>query len=387
MPKFTGLEITKFRRLRNLHLTDLGEVNLLVGPNNSGKTSVLEALALLCHPKSFENWFSVAWEREIKSSRTSALESLKWLFPRSDDGKRDSLFSGEVEMAYLQQKSQPFRTICRATFQEQLTFIPEEDLNEPTRSAVVTLETPLDPKFIGPAQGCVNPVAGNVELLTKVAEGQRIPGEVVSDEFRYNRDPVLKSTAPWWPRLAEYQLVTPVSHRTKHEILHQLSEAIETGQKGAIVEALRELDPTIEGLDIVAPERGQISVRISRTTEMPSPLAVEGDGLRRLLSLTAAATAAKGGLLLVDEVETGLHTEALVPAFRYLVRLCRKLNVQLFVTTHSLEAVDALLAGMDGQPEDTVIHRLPPCGSGLAVKRMDGATARRIREEMGSELR
>ena len=41
------LTLENFRAFRALHLAGLGRVNLLVGANNSGKTSVLEGVAFL----------------------------------------------------------------------------------------------------------------------------------------------------------------------------------------------------------------------------------------------------------------------------------------------------------------------------------------------------
>ncbi|HMV69068.1 MAG TPA: AAA family ATPase [Myxococcota bacterium] len=43
------LSIENFRGIRELGLDGLGRVNLLVGRNNSGKTSVLEAVHILQH--------------------------------------------------------------------------------------------------------------------------------------------------------------------------------------------------------------------------------------------------------------------------------------------------------------------------------------------------
>src|SRR5262245_27193944 len=45
LPMIRELTLKNFRAFRELHLTGLGRVNLLVGANNSGKTSVLEAVA------------------------------------------------------------------------------------------------------------------------------------------------------------------------------------------------------------------------------------------------------------------------------------------------------------------------------------------------------
>jgi hypothetical protein len=48
----TKLSVSKFRALREFRMTGLGRVNLLVGTNNCGKTSVLEALSILVTPGS-----------------------------------------------------------------------------------------------------------------------------------------------------------------------------------------------------------------------------------------------------------------------------------------------------------------------------------------------
>lgn len=58
MPKFSLDNVTMdgFRGLRNLHLADLGMINILVGQNDSGKTSVLEALSILCNPLDPSEW-------------------------------------------------------------------------------------------------------------------------------------------------------------------------------------------------------------------------------------------------------------------------------------------------------------------------------------------
>ena len=91
-------------------------------------------------------------------------------------------------------------------------------------------------------------------------------------------------------------------------------------------------------------------------------------------------------MLFVDEIETALHVSALEQVFRFLVHACRQFDVQLFATTHSLEAVDAVVEAMGGNIEDFVLYRLPVPGE-RTVKRFNGAQARRIRHEEGFDLR
>ncbi len=59
--------IHRFRGMREAKLEKLGQINLLVGGNNSGKTTVLEALSLFCDPLNRNNWSGVASGRETSS--------------------------------------------------------------------------------------------------------------------------------------------------------------------------------------------------------------------------------------------------------------------------------------------------------------------------------
>ena len=82
MRNLERLEIDRFRGLRGLKLENLGLINLLVGINNSGKTSVLEALEIYCHPLDLGVWITTARRREQENriSPISPLDAIRWLF-------------------------------------------------------------------------------------------------------------------------------------------------------------------------------------------------------------------------------------------------------------------------------------------------------------------
>lgn len=60
-----NVTIDGFRGLRNLRLDDLGHFNILVGANDSGKTSVLEALSILCKPLDPREWAWMVSRRDV----------------------------------------------------------------------------------------------------------------------------------------------------------------------------------------------------------------------------------------------------------------------------------------------------------------------------------
>jgi hypothetical protein len=78
----TRIGINGFRGLRALSLEGLGRINILVGGNNSGKTSVLEAAAIICQPSNPGEWVAMVRRRDFGGLDESRLQSLRWCFTR-----------------------------------------------------------------------------------------------------------------------------------------------------------------------------------------------------------------------------------------------------------------------------------------------------------------
>lgn len=71
----------------------------------------------------------------------------------------------------------------------------------------------------------------------------------------------------------------------------------------------------------------------------PLPLQNFGDGVQRMLLLAVALVSAKGKMLLIDEVEAGLHHSVLEVFWDKIFYYARKWDIQVFATTHSHDAV------------------------------------------------
>lgn len=91
------------------------------------------------------------------------------------------------------------------------------------------------------------------------------------------------------------------------------------------------------------------------------PLGSLGDGTRRLLALAILLARATGGVLLVDEIDTGLHYTTLESMWRFVVETARRLDVQVFATTHSGDCVRALAWLQSDDPDlasEVSVHRV-----------------------------
>jgi AAA15 family ATPase/GTPase len=67
-----------------------------------------------------------------------------------------------------------------------------------------------------------------------------------------------------------------------------------------------------------------------------------GDGMWRMLTMAMAITQAKGGVLLVDEIDTGLHYTAMADMWNLICKSAKEFQVQVFATTHSYDCVHSL---------------------------------------------
>jgi len=125
-----------------------------------------------------------------------------------------------------------------------------------------------------------------------------------------------------------------------------------TEAESRVVKAIRFLEPKVDGIaPITAPsymyeypmQRGGFIVKLT-DIEQPIPIGSLGDGTWRMLALAIALSRAKDGVLLVDEIDTGLHYTVMADMWRLISETARALNVQVFATTHSYDCVHSLSA-------------------------------------------
>lgn len=309
---FTELLIGAFRGVRDLHLSDLGAVNLIVGANNSGKTSVLEAVSLLVRPVDPVQWTRVLQCRDIDQRKLSP-ERVWGMFPT---GERISLDEGP-------QRSQAIviegtishgcrRMEARATAQETGVILPDQS------SALR-----VDVRIALTAEDRTAPINWNMHITS----GSELVTDVLDDNsvMKYRAVPLAPNT-----RNSSARLVDLFSH------------VIATQTKDLALSLVRLFDAQVEDIHLVQ-AHGEQHLMLQHKARKAVDLATFGDGMRQALALALAVTRASGGLLVIDEFEAGIHHHLLVQLLRCLLLACQKANVQVFCSSHSLDAIDSLL--------------------------------------------
>jgi hypothetical protein len=392
---FARLDIGAFRGLHSLSLDECGPVNLLVGGNNCGKTSVLEALMLLCSPFDLRQWEATVDLRttypfkdlRFRGSGLSRLEGLTWLFPHQGDEIGLIELAGGPKIGSLSASAErivgipPERTIAtddeliegRRVFAPLRLRAKKQSASDEEEETGLCLEVTLQGE------------PGQLPLFLNIPRAYRM---MLWESGRGFRGRTPKSD----PRV-QVAFASPISHRSDGFLASRVGRLLSVGKKHRAIELLQKLDPHILNLEISTPTDFDSGSVLPRGSYPPTlfvefkgtglvPIHTMGDGLRRALHLAMVLTEVEpGGVVLIDEIEVGMHTSVLSGVFDWIVKTCRDSEIQLFATTHSLEAVDAMLAGTANQ--DLVLYRIR---EGKA-RRLDGELLRTSRMELGQEVR
>lgn len=379
MKNLESLTIHQFRGLQNLELQDTGQINILVGVNNAGKTSVLEAISTYCRPLNLSEWLSTASRREIYRS-SSRLEALKWLFPQQRYTNHTQNYQGKI----LISSTGDFPvTKLEATYQElEVTWISKQTLGD---DEINDRDESIEDDFS-------NRQGAELELMVTPASCQTDScqnQDAITEKFQiWDNDRII-------PKRGQKNLalpvatITPFSHRAERFQMRLLSDAIFQDFKSEVIKLLQYMDSGIIDIELLVPPGQRIprpSIYINHKQTGISPISVFGDGVSRLLTMALMLVKVKEGILLIDELGTAIHTEALQFFFEWLVNCSRKMKVQIFATTHSLEVIDALLVA-NTDDDQLVVYRIERNNSETHAVRLNKTILKTLREELGQEVR
>lgn len=362
--------IERFRGIKNLTLNNLGQVNVLVGKNDSGKTSVLEALELYSNPWSSLNWRMIAERRFIFDDFGDVIT---WLFPIKTPEIKQSKVSSIIAMQ------------SEGSFAIRSLKIPEKKIENRSKKVIVhnlVVDIELTPKGKDPTTRRRFSLAIEEELRSSNPSFERTLQTI-------RKDNELTSTLSGDNPYLRTNFISPHTHRMQPDQTETLSQLIRSGKKSALIDLMQDVDQNINDIEILILQdsRRTPTIHFLYDKDQLVPLSAFGDGVRKLFYLALRVLTASTGILLIDEIESSIHTEVLVKSFSWIMKWCRSLEIQIFLTTHSLEALDALIAAAKDFQSSFTFYRLSPKENQVKTFRYDLDDIHTLRYGMGQEVR
>jgi predicted ATP-dependent endonuclease of OLD family len=153
--------------------------------------------------------------------------------------------------------------------------------------------------------------------------------------------------------------------RAPQENADRFSEIARMKQQGNIINTLKILEPRLQSLEVQSIKGVPFIFGDIGLSEL-LPLPMMGEGIARLMSIMLTLYTTKGGVVLIDEIENGLHYSIMTKVWAAIAQAARNADVQIFATTHSWECITAAhRAFSESGPYDFRLHRLDRIGDDI----------------------
>lgn len=344
-----SLHIRNYRLFRTLDVPRLGAVNLIVGKNTVGKSCLLEAVHLYTEGGSPASIVRVLeYRNEYRAPRYSPASSdeppyvpVRYLFY----GRQD-VHQASPEPIHIDAGSES------APFEMEILLVNANDVQPSSlRSRSLRERSPQSPSLDDdPMLAEWTPV-----LMVKAAEREYV---YALDSGVFRRPYNAYRASSQRPR----SVLLPLQGLAADSLLALWDSITLRDEEADVVAALRIIEPRVQAVNVVgagsrAVEPG-VRVRIDGIDE-PLPLRSLGEGMSRIFEISLAAASAKNGTLLVDEIDSGLHYSVQLVMWRLIFDMARRLNVQVFATTHSWDCIEAFQqAAREDEAQEGVLIRL-----------------------------
>ena len=279
------IEIQNFRCFEQIKISGFERVNLIGGKNNAGKTALLEALFLNFAPEAS----SLGMLRELRREPDKAIEAMP-------DRAWDNLF-------YALKK-------------DKIIIIIGTDDNKNIDQVEMKLE--------------INSFKYSINL-----------------EFMRNEDESTWSSTKVPARhlinyrisLDEVPIIPSFIRISGKELTAAYDRARLDDKDSEVLKAFQIIDPAIESVESFS--IGEPTLYLRRKGEKRLPLSLFGDSMNRVADIILKLVNSEHRILLIDEIENGIHYTNQRDFWRMLFRLAVELDTQIFATTHSLEMLQA----------------------------------------------
>jgi hypothetical protein len=294
---YSRIAIKNFRGIESLEAEGLRRINLIVGRNNSGKTTFLEGVFLLGGAT------NTLFPTTIGQLRGQRLEAT---YP--DPLWRPLFHDLDPSMTYLDSTK-------TASAGEGGISVGGQDM------AVKVLSL-----HYKDSEGKESNLHSGIDFKTRT----------IHNEVRHRDDVVPTVFVP-------ARSIAGPAH-----VAQQFSSLLKTKQDRDAMEALRIIEPAVQRIEVLSEPSGP-SIYLDIGLEALVPLAVCGEGMVRLFSIILDLVASRNGVLLIDEIDNGLHYSVMPMLWNVLGALIEKHQVQVFGTTHNDDIIRSALEAFAGK--------------------------------------
>jgi len=313
-------KISNFKKFKSIEFKDIGMFNLIIGDNGIGKTSVLESFLVEKNnlKATYSNLVAALWQRlKLRAEVFSKTNILTEFY--LNDVKNNQI---EIIRTFAENND---------TSKSSIFIKDVEDFDKEEQKFLVKN---IQYRVI------------NSVIIQKV-EGKLVemfPLDIFNtdqnDEIGYN--PFIPFHVGYGDDLVEYY-----------------SKFIQNNREinNSFIKSLSFIISKIESIAVSSDkDKGSEIVIWLKELEKPIPLGMLGEGSARLFRILAEIIVCRNKILLIDEIDTGIHYSRFENFMSVILKTAKLYNVQIFATTHSIECLKYLTKAIEESNDEYLIH-------------------------------
>ena len=325
-----SLEIKNYRNLKRLRISSLARVNLITGKNNTGKSTILEAIAIYATKGDLNFIYQLLGERgenyrltENKNPTDLNIRTLSSLFTNRlvSFEISNAISIGSIENNLFGESQSSEKSVS-------LRFVKYfDEIQRDNQGATITRKRTLI-------------LSDTDRQFANFKVGLEIRAGVDSYILSLDEDRPYRFGFKGLGNNESFQFIR--TRNIDKEINGKLFDNVTLTEKEQyVIDALKIIEPTTERIAFVeeTPRGERAAVIKLSNNQGVLPLRSMGDGINRVLTMILALVNSDNGFLFIDEFENGLHHTVQKQLWNIIFNLAQKLNIQVFVTTHSEDCI------------------------------------------------
>ena len=318
-----NIEIKNFRCFENLKVSGFEKINLISGKNNVGKTALLEALFLNSVPRP-DTISLLRQVRREQSSFSKALPERTW----------NNFFFKQNKHSEL---------VIDAILEDGSAKRIEIFVDESVKDLENTYQQDNDDD-----EKIISLFSGSQSVLSVMHLKTRVNNQEVFETLIISSAKGVIARDIKVPDSKNAFFIPSFLRVSSRELTDEFDKARLNERENELLKAFQVIDSSIIGVESFS--IGEPNLYVKREGESRLSLSLFGDAINRIADIILRIVNNENSILLIDEIENGIHHSNQSAFWSILYRLASELNVQIFATTHSLEMIEAFIkAGSEYQ--------------------------------------
>jgi AAA15 family ATPase/GTPase len=331
---FTSFHIGQYRKLNDIDIKNIKRINIFAGGNNKGKTSILETFYLLSQLNDLNTYFDL---EKFRGKFSNEFHSV-WM---------DKNFISHIDLAGQ------FNDVASSL--EIKNEVTTEDVEKTGYLSTIVADAKV----------------GDLDLSSSI-------------HLYSNKEPELRFTSS--KILCRAAFTSPYRYNsTLLQTAH--TSAVKEGYFDKVKDFIREkLDPSIKNIELVS-DAGENRFMVSTDdSDKPIDLTKYGEGLQRVFEIALLLGYCRNGILCIDEIDSALHKSLLVDFTQFIQDIAHQFNVQIFLSTHSKECIDAFVEN-EYPDDDLTAFSMQEVNGKIVCKFLEGNKLKQLVESINLDIR